>query len=78
VGGAAGLLLECLRSCDADIRGIVIENIVIYGGGAMIPGIHIYIYVYIYMSTYTYIYIYVCMYTYIYIYIYKYIHEMPI
>lgn len=38
VGGAAGLLLECLRSCDADIREIVIENIIVCGGGAMIPG----------------------------------------
>lgn len=39
VGGAAGLILECLRSCDADIREIVIENIIVCGGGVMIPGV---------------------------------------
>ena len=38
-GGAAGLLLKSLKSCNHDVRSAVVHNIIFCGGGSMIPGI---------------------------------------
>jgi hypothetical protein len=38
-GGAAGVLLSTLVSCCTDVRAVAIKNIIICGGGAMIPGV---------------------------------------
>jgi hypothetical protein len=37
-GGAAGLMLECLRACNHDVRLKASRNIIFIGEGAMIPG----------------------------------------
>jgi hypothetical protein len=39
VGGLAGLLLDCIARCDPDVRAAVMDNIVVCGDGAIIPGI---------------------------------------
>ena len=38
IGGIAGLVLECIRSCNSDVRPLVVQNILCVGGGSMIPG----------------------------------------
>jgi actin-related protein len=38
LGGATGVLLECLLTCNNDVRASVLGNLVICGGGSMIPG----------------------------------------
>ena len=38
IGGLAGLILECVRSCNADVRPLVVQNILCVGGGSMVPG----------------------------------------
>eukprot|EP01038_Epipyxis_sp_PR26KG_P005736 gene5736-7920_t len=37
-GGAAGVLLACINSCNVDIKTVVLNRVIICGGGAMIPG----------------------------------------
>ena len=37
-GGVSGLLAECLRRCNHDVRAVVVESVLFTGGGAMIPG----------------------------------------
>eukprot|EP00607_Mallomonas_marina_P000917 CAMPEP_0182438886 /NCGR_PEP_ID=MMETSP1167-20130531/86080_1 /TAXON_ID=2988 /ORGANISM="Mallomonas Sp, Strain CCMP3275" /LENGTH=189 /DNA_ID=CAMNT_0024632423 /DNA_START=851 /DNA_END=1420 /DNA_ORIENTATION=- len=39
LGGASGLLLQCLMCCDRDVRAVVSRHIVLIGGGASIPGV---------------------------------------
>jgi hypothetical protein len=38
IGGIAGLILECIRSCNSDVRPLVVQNILCGGGGSMVPG----------------------------------------
>ena len=38
IGGVSGLLLECVRSLNADVRAVVINTICFCGGGSMIQG----------------------------------------
>ena len=38
-GGAAGLVLDCLKACNMDVRSIACKHIVFIGGGAMLPGL---------------------------------------
>lgn len=38
-GGLVGLLLNCIRSCNMDIRSAVSKNIIVCGGGSAIPGL---------------------------------------
>ena len=38
IGGIAGLILECIRSCNSDVRPLVVQNILCVGGGSMVPG----------------------------------------
>ena len=39
LGGAVGTLLECAVSCNHDVRASVLRNVVVCGGGAMLPGL---------------------------------------
>ena len=38
IGGTAGIILECLKSLNSDVRAVVVQNILFCGGGSMIPG----------------------------------------
>ena len=38
MGGAAGVLLSCLKKCPMDLRRVLASRIVVCGGGASITG----------------------------------------
>jgi hypothetical protein len=38
VGGVLGLILACALKSSSDVRGLVLKNIVLAGGGAQLPG----------------------------------------
>ena len=38
IGGVVGIISSCILKCDADTQKIVLDNIIMTGGGSQVPG----------------------------------------